>query len=277
MENSKFTRRQFVGRAVFFGASVVLSPYGILNFSETANASDLLASITAGTFFTEAQRALLATFSESIFPGAVELGAVAYIETLMTAFDSNPPKIYAAGPYSGRNPYSKNGQVTTVFPNNSFQTFMPLTRYQEAAWRYKLYGSKGLPGGGPNDAITGKQKGLRDILTQGLDQAAASQSGFASMSKEFRESLTELVLEGCFAAPEYGGNKGLAGWRLVQFEGDSQPLGYSMYDPNSKVYNERPESPLSTANPVPDDANHRLSPRVKLLLFAITEARKLNL
>jgi len=30
-----------------------------------------------------------------------------------------------------------------------------------------------------------------------------------------------------YAAPEYGGNRGLAGWQAVGFEGDVQPRGYT--------------------------------------------------
>jgi Gluconate 2-dehydrogenase subunit 3 len=289
--DSRLTRRDFIGKAIFIGSAVVLGPYSVWKFSKNENETLLLGSLSSGTIFNDAQRRLLAGFAEIIFPGAVKLGAVEYIDTLMTAFETNPPKIYASGPYSNRQPFSDNGKITSNFSENSFATFMSLTRHQEAAWRYKLYGSKGLPGGGPNDRLLGDQKGLREILSQGLHQALAknreplphltlggAKSLFNSATdKEFQQSLTELVLEGCFAAPEYGGNKKQAGWQMVQFEGDSQPLGYSMYDENRKIYVERPDSPLSTPNPVPDDQDHRLSPRVRFVLFAIVQARKMNL
>ena len=58
------------------------------------------------------------------------------------------------------------------------------------------------------------------------------------------------MTEAAFAAPEYGGNPNLAGWQLCNFEGDSQPQGYSQFDGTS--YIERPEAPLSTPNPGPD-------------------------
>src|SRR5439155_1481420 len=45
----------------------------------------------------------------------------------------------------------------------------------------------------------------------------------------FIDLLVEHTLEGCFAAPEYGGNRRLGGWRMLGIEGDDQPLGYSIF------------------------------------------------
>src|SRR3569623_1827394 len=59
--------------------------------------------------------------------------------------------------------------------------------------------------------------------------------------------MIELVCEAAWAAPEYGGNPGGAGWKLIHFEGDALPLGYSQWNGSEHV--ERPEAPLSPANP----------------------------
>ena len=56
------------------------------------------------------------------------------------------------------------------------------------------------------------------------------------MSPESIQSFIALAyahgVEGTYAAPEYGGNAGLAGWRSIRFDGDRQPLGY--VDPVSR-------------------------------------------
>jgi hypothetical protein len=57
------------------------------------------------------------------------------------------------------------------------------------------------------------------------------------------------VLEGCFAPPEYGGNRGARGWKLLGIEGDSQPLGYSLRRAGRGGYRERRRHPMSTPNP----------------------------
>jgi gluconate 2-dehydrogenase gamma chain len=33
--------------------------------------------------------------------------------------------------------------------------------------------------------------------------------------------------EGAYGAPEYGGNRDLAGWQAIGFPGDVQPRGYA--------------------------------------------------
>jgi len=43
----------------------------------------------------------------------------------------------------------------------------------------------------------------------------------------FTALLFEHTIEGLYAAPEYGGNRGLAGWKNIGFPGDIQPRGYT--------------------------------------------------
>ena len=43
----------------------------------------------------------------------------------------------------------------------------------------------------------------------------------------FTALLFEHTIEGLYATPEYGGNRGLVGWKDIGFPGDSQPRGYT--------------------------------------------------
>ena len=45
--------------------------------------------------------------------------------------------------------------------------------------------------------------------------------------EEFRDLLYQHVVEGAYAAPEYLGNRDLAGWTAIEFPGDVQPRGYT--------------------------------------------------
>jgi hypothetical protein len=101
---------------------------------------------------------------------------------------------------------------------------------------------------------------MGDALLAGLD-AAGDVTGktsdeitalFNGQDDDVKDLVIDLVIEGCFCAPEYGGNLGLAGWKLCHFEGDSLPLGYSRW--NGEKYLERADSPLTTANPGADPA-----------------------
>jgi hypothetical protein len=180
---------------------------------------------------------------EDDLPGGSKLGTVEYIEALLRAFESPIPKIHAGGPFSNRNPFpDANGQAGTTRPPNDFANFVELDRVGAAVWR----------------------KAITDIKAQlqaGLAVARSSASGdlthadyvriFDAQPDDFRALVIDLVSEAAFAAPEYGGNLDLAGWKLIHFEGDSQPLGYTQW--NGTTHVERAEAPFSTANAADPD------------------------
>jgi hypothetical protein len=218
-------------------------------------------------FFTPNQRLALGALANVVLPaddtpGGEALGAVPYIERLLTALDGDTPQVFAGGPYSDRNALPDG-----THPANDFATFAPVDRVTLAAWRLILFGSSGVPGGGPNDAVNGKIVGLRDLVMTGVTTAmqASPNQPLGSLDPDalqtifdeelegaFRDTLVELVTQAAFAAPEYGGNPDLAGWKLAHYEGDSMPLGYSIWDDKLGAYRERPDAPCSTPNPGPD-------------------------
>jgi hypothetical protein len=153
-------------------------------------------------------------------PGAVEAGAVDYIEGLLGAFLVYPPRIWAGGPFSGR----FGGEA-------SFASFHRLTAADELAWRTRIEGSKGIA----ERERLGPVAGLQERYTEGL---AALGEDFPALPAEeqdhrlrsagsFLDLLYQHVCEGLYAAPEYGGNRDLAGWRSIGYLGDVQPRGYS--------------------------------------------------
>jgi hypothetical protein len=207
--------------------------------------------------FTSEQLAMLNGFADVLIPpddqpGGSHLGVVPYIEGLLNAFFvSGPPLIYAGGPCSDRNP-NPDGS----FPANDFENFLPLDRVLDLSWRVQIFGSASVASGAPNDALLGPVIALKDQLTAGLDLAQAMANGhgmpdyqaiYDAMDPDFQDLLFDLVTQAAWAAPEYGGNPDLNGWKMVHFEGDSLPLGYSQW--NGAGYDERSDSPLSTANP----------------------------
>jgi Gluconate 2-dehydrogenase subunit 3 len=226
------------------------------------------------SFLTTKQQEALAALADYVFPpddqpGGSALGVVGYVETLLTALDGDTAMIFAGGPYSGREPFSTaDGVIGSDFPPDSFTTFVPLDRYREAAWKLRLYGSAAIPGGGINDAIIGVTAGLRNQVPQALDAAIAALSvpldgstpaaqveqAWNDLPTSDKNLLTELVIEGCFSSPEYGGNAKLQGFAICNFEGDVQPRGYSLYDAATGSYNQIPDHPVSTENPGADPA-----------------------
>ena len=206
-------------------------------------------------------------------PGAIEAGAANYINLLLSALpdEQSPGMVFGGGPFSNRNPFpdSSTGTPSTRFPQDNFGNFLPLTRVQLLSWRVQLLGSAAVPGGDFNDAILGPTIGLRDQYRTGLAGiAATSQQMFgsdfpaltpsqqdtvlAAADQMFVTLITNHALEGMFSAPEYGGNTNLTGWTLIGYDGDSQPLGYSIFDTTTGNYNQRADKPNSTANPDED-------------------------
>lgn len=283
------TARRAVG--VLLGRRQFLKAFGVtgivlaLPFTRVEQAW----ALRRGRFFTGHERHTLGVLADTMIPpddapGALRLGAVDYIEQMLTAFDRTPAKLFAGGPFSGRNPYINydTGQPSRKRPANDFKQFIQPSRLQELYWRWELYGSSGLSSGdqaviAPLDAQQGGPRtGLRDIYRRGLaalDTLSLTREGrrFTSLDaagrvrvrnaartsfpvdprrgKNFINLVLTHTLEGCFAAPEYGGNRKTRGWKMANYDGDSQPLGYALYSRAIDDYVERPDRPLSTPNP----------------------------
>ena len=82
-----------------------------------------------------------------------------------------------------------------------------------------------------NGEVLGLQQTYRDgIEALGADFAGADaeeQDARLSSVPQFKRLVYQHACEGMYAAPEYGGNQGLVGWRYIGYEGDVQPRGYT--------------------------------------------------
>jgi len=276
--------------ALHLGRREFLKALGILLAALAAPALRIerAAAKARGGFFTKEERATLEALADRILPpddgspGGKALGVARYVESMLTALDrKKKPRLFAGGPFSGRNPYpdSKTGTPSRRRPKNSFKHFIPPTRLQELFWRGELFGTAGIPELAAIDAqLGGPKQGLRDVYRAGLakvDEVATATKGepytslstadqdavlamldagaFAPDPRRGNATFLELVIrhtiEGSFAPPEYGGNTKGQGWALVGLEGDVQPLGFSIFSTTANGYVERPDHPMSTANP----------------------------
>lgn len=264
-QKSQLTRRQFVRLTVVGGATLVWAS-GCQDAPPPEQAM-----MPVPRFLTDEERQGLAVLADYVLPpddqpGGAALGAVEYVEALLTALEYDPPRLLADGPFSDRNPIPlPDGSPSNVYPENSFRRFLPLTREQLLSWRLQLYGSADVPGGGPNDGLLGPTLGFRELCRQGLAQARqlagrplakleASEVDdlWRKLRPDFLGLVTELVIEAAYGAPEYGGNRNRAGWKMLHVEGDVLPQGYSFYNAQTGRYQERPDLPISTKDLRPD-------------------------
>jgi len=223
-------------------------------------------------YLSDTEHRVLTACANAIFPaddsgpGAGDLGAADFIDALLTAFEHDPPRIHAAGPFSDRNPFpNADGTASNRYPSDQFRQFLPLSRVQRAGWRLRLYGSGGVPGGGPNDDVLGPVIGLRDQLRDGIAAAARAfpmavdqaddaflEGIYDYLPADVRAQFNLLVLQSVFSLPEYGGNREGGGWRIIHHAGDSMPFGYTYIDPESGQIVDRPGAPVIGPEPDPE-------------------------
>jgi hypothetical protein len=156
--------------------------------------------------------------AEAGHPGAREAGVTDYIDMMLgslgaiTGTEAPPPMVFAGGPWSNRHTSGPDLMA-------SFVALDPVTRI---AWRKRL---------------TGWQQQYKQGIAA-LDKLAAGDFTRAAPAEQdkilatqsvstFTALLFEHTIEGLYANPEYGGNRGLAGWNDIGFPGDIQPRGYS--------------------------------------------------
>ncbi len=198
-------------------------------------------------FLTDSEAATLKAAADWILPpDGSKLGAVGYVDALLSAFDDAQPKVLL-------------GSLTEV---------VPLDRVSEAAWRLRLFGSDGVKGGGPNDAIIGKHVGLRQQTRDALAKAATTTVD--KLDPDTRELLCDLVTQASFSAPAYGGNVDGQGWALIGSNGAVMPKGYTQWDPAQMKNVELAATPDSTPEPGPDP--HPLDQFTRELLVDVANA-----
>ncbi len=143
-------------------------------------------------------------------PGAREAGVVRYIDALLSAFDTDPPGIYAGGPFSGRHGGAAD-----------FGRHERLSDTQERYWRAQVTELQGryTAGVAVLDAAAGGDFDAAGPLQQDLV--------LAGNATGFRDLLFDHTIEGWLAAPEYDGNRDQQGWVEVRAPGDVQPTGFT--------------------------------------------------
>jgi hypothetical protein len=153
--------------------------------------------------------------AEAGHPGAREADVTGYIDSMLGALgtlDSAAPLVFAGGPWSNRH---------TSGPD-LMARFMTLDPVARIAWRRRLqaWQQQYRQGIATLDKLAGGDFTKASHAEQDKILAGSGASSFTSL-------LFEHTIEGLYAVPEYGGNRGLAGWKDIAYPGDSQPRGYT--------------------------------------------------
>jgi Gluconate 2-dehydrogenase subunit 3 len=153
--------------------------------------------------------------AEAGHPGAREAGVTGYIDLMLGALGTlsdAAPMIFAGGPWSGRH---------TSGPDH-MASFIPLDPVTRVAWRERIaaWQEQYRQGIEALDKLAGGD--FTEATHEEQDTILAGET-----MAEFRSLLFEHTIEGLYAGPEYGGNRGLAGWKDIGYAGDVQPRGYT--------------------------------------------------
>ena len=213
-------------RAVIGTIPVAVASAAVLGATGCTSSSDSDGSRTF-EFFTSHQAAVVEAATARIapgpaddpaeagHPGAREADVTGYIDSMLGALgalDSAAPLVYAGGPWSNRH---------TSGPN-LMARFTELDPVARIAWRRRLQGwqQQYRQGIANLDKLAGGDFTKASAAVQDKILAGSGASAFTPL-------LFEHTIEGLYAAPEYGGNRNLAGWKDISFPGDIQPRGYT--------------------------------------------------
>src|SRR5437899_1752808 len=220
------TRRSFVAAGGAFGLLALAPPARV-----RALLAEAAADAGGGRYLTAHEMATLRALCGRLIPGppddpdpgAVEAQVPEAIDLLLGAFTLNPPIIHAGGPFSNR----------AGATHDDFADFVPLDAHAELGWRIRIEGSLGKP----EREFAGPVTGLQQIYRAGLAHLDEKAGGdFAALPgpaqdvllqdqsdsdlQDFLGVAFEHCIEFMYGPPEYGGNKGLAGWLYTNWPGD---------------------------------------------------------
>lgn len=136
--------------------------------------------------FSDEWRAAVTTALDGAVPGSVALGALVYVERLLTALDHEPPRIWAApGRWDGA--YGE--------PEVGAAAWLELGPWERHAWAERI-------------------TGYRDAY----DRVVAG-----SMTDDDRRLVHHHASEATYGDPAYGGNRGSGGWARIGFPEPQYP------------------------------------------------------
>ncbi|MFT8589304.1 MAG: gluconate 2-dehydrogenase subunit 3 family protein [Acetobacter orientalis] len=158
-------------------------------------------------FFTPAEHAFLHAACERIFPqdesgpGAIALGVPQFIEQQM------------ATPWAQGQTWYMQGPHVSGPANLGYQ--LPYTPQQ--IYRLGIAGTQHWVQTQHNTAFEALPPAVQDAVLSALEQNATTFENLPSAM--FFEQLRSDTLEGAFADPLHGGNRHLAGWKMMNFPG----------------------------------------------------------
>lgn len=159
----------------------------------------LTLTATEAAFLTAAVDALIP--ADELSSSGSDCGVVVFIDRQLAGAYGSGARLYRGGPFLKGKP--EHGYQLALTPREFFAAGIRTAN----DWSRKTYG-KEFDRLGPDDRVAA------------LKAMEAGKAEFADLpAKQFFEALLDIAMEGFFADPIYGGNRGKASWKMVGFPG----------------------------------------------------------
>jgi gluconate 2-dehydrogenase gamma chain len=185
---------------------------------------DALLTLTAteAAFFSAVADTMIP--GDELSPSGSACGVTVFIDRQLAGAWGGGAKMYRSGPFSKGKP--EQGYQLPLTPREFFAAGVVATNQ----WTRKSYG-KDFDRLGPKE---------REAALKELEAGKAALGDFNG--KQFFEALITITMEGFFADPIYGGNRGKAGWRMVGYPGLPAVYSTLIDEYRNKRYRAEPQS-----------------------------------
>jgi gluconate 2-dehydrogenase gamma chain len=179
---------------------------------------------------TDAEAAFLKAAADTIIPAdalspsASECGVIDFIDCEL------------AGPYGDGARLYRDGPVVKGKPEHGYQLDLtPREFFRRGIAAANAWTEQNLGG-----VFADLGEAERQTALQAMEQGKASFVDFEA--REFFEALIAIVMEGFFADPYYGGNRDLAGWKMIGYPGLPADYQAAIENYRGKRYGAKPRS-----------------------------------
>ncbi|MGO8953093.1 MAG: gluconate 2-dehydrogenase subunit 3 family protein [Rhodomicrobium sp.] len=159
-------------------------------------------------FFTPAEAETVEAIADRIIPpdpetpGGKDAGCAHFIDNQLAGAYGSSEALYMSGPFQKGKP--QQGPQSPLRPADVYRIgIAELNSYCKSKYGGKVFAQ--LPGEAQDAVIGGLEK--RSIPLKGID------------TETFFQHLIKNTREGFFADPVYGGNRNMAGWKMIGFSG----------------------------------------------------------
>jgi len=135
-------------------------------------------------------------------PGGKDGGCAVFIDRQLAGSFGNSSRLYMRAPFANGTP--SQGPQSPIVPKE---------RYRSSLAALDSYCKTTFAGKG----FAALDQAQQDQVLSGLEKGGVKLAG--ADGKEFFELVLQNAMEGFFADPIYGGNRDMAGWKLIGFPG----------------------------------------------------------